>query len=80
MNVSYQPVRTTLNSNRLIEYQKDKDVHTSVKHWIKQIEAAQGKAFFDSAPKAYANDFLVGWCTSFQLKVIWHYERNSQRF
>ena len=60
MNVSYQRVRTTLNSNKLIEYQKDKDVHMSVKHWIKQIQAAQGKAFFDSAPKAYADDFLVG--------------------
>lgn len=80
MNVSYQRVRTALNSNRLIEYQKDKDVHTSVKHWIKQIEVTQGKAFIDSAPKACANDFLVGWCTSFQLKVSCHYERNSQRF
>ncbi|KAF9169588.1 hypothetical protein BGX20_010107 [Mortierella sp. AD010] len=70
MSVSYQRVRTALNSNRLTKYQKDKDVHTSVKHWIKQIQAVQGKAFFDSAPKAHVDDFLVGWCTSFQLQII----------
>jgi hypothetical protein len=69
MSISYQRVRTALKSNRLAKSQKDKDVHKSIKYWVKHIQNAKGKAFFDSALTTHADDFLLGWCTSFQLEV-----------
>lgn len=54
---------------RTTNSQKDIDIAASLGHWMKQIQDAGGKAFFQDYIDGDQKSFIVAWCTAFQLRV-----------
>jgi hypothetical protein len=68
--IKYGHVRGGIYRARKKASQKAKDVVKGVEEWIKQIEKVKGKGIFLETIDDDPQQFMIAWCSAFQLQVM----------